>query len=116
MVGVRTLNSARLFTGSQLRLLDAFAAGIGIWQHRNRDQYSRDHSLPAMPGHEAQPHAPAGVAKSRDGGNGSDCHHAAIRSPDHAADRPVFGRAFLRRAGRWLSGALDALLLDIWPP
>ena len=39
----------------------------------------------ALPGHEAQPHAAAGLAQPGDGGNGSDHDHSAIRGANHAA-------------------------------
>ncbi len=52
---------------------------LRVWKHRNGDQYHCDHSLPAMPGYEAQSHAAAGVAQPGDGGNGSDCDYPAYR-------------------------------------
>ena len=63
----------------QLRLLDAGAAGLRLWQHWNRHQHYRDNSVPALPGHEAQPHAFAGVAQPGHGGNGSDRCYAVDR-------------------------------------
>src|SRR5271168_1445943 len=69
----------------------------------------------ALPGHEAQPHAPPGLAQPSDVRDGSDHDHAAVSGTDHVADRSISGRPFLRRAGWWVSRAVDALLLDIWP-
>ena len=113
MVGLRAVDRARVFAGSQLRLLDNRAAGLRIRQHRHGHQHYRHHPLHAMPGHEAQPHAAAGMAEPGDGRNGSDRDHAAIRGANHAARRSLSGRSFLRHAGRRLGSALDALLLDL---
>ena len=41
------------------------------------------------------------------------CRRSADGGADHAHDRPLPGRTFLRHAGRGLGRALDALLLDL---
>src|SRR5271168_467488 len=69
----------------------------------------------ALPGHEAQPHAPPGLAQPSDVRDGSDHDHAAVSGTDHVADRSIYGGPFLRRAGWWVGRAVDALLLDIRP-
>ena len=47
------------------------------------------------------------------GRNGSDCDYAVLGCADHAADRSLSGRPFLRYPGRRLRRPLDALLLDL---
>ena len=115
MVGVRSADRAGVFPRPQLGLLDAVAAGFRIWKHRNRNQYHRDHFVPALPGNEAQPHALAGMAQPGDVGNGSDHDHSAIRGADHVAGGSLSRRPFLRCAGGRLGRAVDALLLDLRP-
>src|SRR5437879_2442449 len=114
MVGIRASYRTGLFARPQHGLLDAGAVGFGIWKHWNRNQYYCDYSLHALPGHEAQSHAFAGMAQPGDGRNGSTRGFAADRGTVHAAYRSIFRRPFLRHAGRRLGHVVDALLLDIW--
>ena len=99
MVGVCASDSPGIFARSQHRLLDPGSTGLRIWKHRDGNQYYCDHSVHALPGHEAQPHAFAGMAQPGHVRNGSAGSFAADRGTDHAAHRSIFRRPFLRCAG-----------------
>ena len=95
---------------------DYCASGFGFRQHRDRDQHPGHHRLHALSGDDLGQNAAAGLAEPGDVRHGSACHQPADGSTDHADDRPLPGRAFLRYAGGRLGGNLDALLLDFRSP
>src|SRR5258708_22553025 len=68
MVRLRSLDLACVFAGSQHRLLDDCAVGLGIREHLDSDQHHHDSAVHAMSRYDAQPHAAAGLAEFSHGG------------------------------------------------
>src|SRR5258707_14284470 len=114
MVGLRSLGLAGVFARPQLGLLDDCAVGFRIWQHRYGHQYHRDDYFDALPRHEAESYAAAGMDELGDVWNGSARDFASIRSSNHVARGSLSWRSFFRYAVRRFSHFVDALLLDIW--
>src|SRR5258708_17287722 len=105
---------ACVFAGSQLGLLDDRSLGFGVRQHRYRHQYHRDDYFDALPRHEAESYAAAGMDELGDVWNGSARDFASIRSSNHVARGSLSWRSFFRYAISRFSHLVDALLLDIW--
>ena len=68
------------------------------------------------PGNDLGKNAAAGLDELGDVRHGADCDQSADSGANHADDRPLLGRAFLRYAGGRLGDDLDALLLDFRSP
>ncbi len=109
------LTSKRFLARAHDRLLGAVAL-ISRLRHRSaRRSTSSPRILHALQGHDAVPHAAARLALSGDVRAGAARGQPAHRGADHAADRPLPGRALLRHPGRRLRGDLGALFLDLRP-
>ncbi len=113
MVGLRSVDLARVFTRSQCRLLDHCPACVRLRQHRHRNQHHRHHPLYEVPGHEAEPYAVACLAEPGNVRHGAHRHHAVVSGADHVARGSVSGGPLLRYAGGRVSPTLDAFLLDL---
>ena len=113
MVRVRTADLSDILARTQHRFLDIVTPGFRHRQHRHSGQHSDHDSVRALSGNDPGEDADVRLADSRDGVPGSPRRRSADGCADHAHDRPLPGRTFLRRAGRGLCRDLDALLLDL---
>ncbi len=115
LVGLCAAHRPGIFSRPQHRLLDPRHPAQRHRHHRHGGQYRRHHHLHALPRHEAQPHAAAGLALPGHVLPGLRHHQPAHRRADHADARPLRRLPLLRHPGRRLGRAVDALLLDLRP-
>ena len=107
------LTSKVFSPGHSAGLLDA---GRAPQRHRfrgHRAEHRNHDAVPAMPRHEADEHAAAGVAVPCDRLPDPGGSQSVDRSADHAVPRPLSWGTLLRYAGGRLCRAVDALLLDL---
>ena len=116
MVRICSVDRADILSRAQYGFLDAVAPVVRDREYRNRDQPHRYDSVHALPGDDSRQNAAARLAQSGDVVARDSRREPAIRRADHASDRSLSGRAFLRHAGGRFCRALDAFLLDLRTP